>query len=510
MATSQFLKRFAPSTAGNVSGESIPMPEGYQAAAVKKNVLAAALWMLGDVIIVVAALVISIRGWLGRGFFRPDSPYHTNAMFHASVGWQAGALFWFIFSLILVSRRYHLYGPTQMRSALHEQRLTVQACLTAGLLLAGALYLIKGEVVSRGVVVVTVAITAVLLCVRRLAWRYMMHRRFERGMETRNIIIVGTGRVGHTLRHHLESVRHLGYRFKGFVTIPGIDAGISPIVDSEILGSIDDVLDIARKHFADEIFLSVTCEPELVKSIVGSAREAGVDIRVIPELYDGLAWNSPVEYVGQFPTIPLHRSNTPVLSFFFKRLLDITLSSLAILLLMPVACAIIVAIRLDSSGPVYYCSDRIGKKGRIFRCIKFRTMVADAERRRAEILHMNERDGVLFKVSNDPRVTGVGRYLRKYSLDELPQFFNVLLGDMSLVGPRPPLAGEVKRYDLSHLRRLDVMPGMTGLWQVEARQDPSFASYISMDTAYIENWSLWLDIKILVRTLSVVCAGTGS
>jgi lipopolysaccharide/colanic/teichoic acid biosynthesis glycosyltransferase len=177
---------------------------------------------------------------------------------------------------------------------------------------------------------------------------------------------------------------------------------------------------------------------------------------------------------------------------------------------MPVACAIIMAIRLDSSGPVYYCSDRIGKKGRIFRCIKFRTMVADAERRRAEILHMNERDGVLFKVSNDPRVTGVGRYLRKYSLDELPQFFNVLLGDMSLVGPRPPLAGEVKRYDLSHLRRLDVMPGMTGLWQVEARQDPSFASYISMDTAYIENWSLWLDIKILVRTLSVVCAGTGS
>jgi len=137
-------------------------------------------------------------------------------------------------------------------------------------------------------------------------------------------------------------------------------------------------------------------------------------------------------------------------------------------------------------------------------------MVADAERRQAEVLHMNERDGVLFKASNDPRVTRVGRILRKYSLDELPQFVNVLRGDMSMVGPRPPIASEVQRYDLSHLRRLDVLPGMTGLWQVQARQDPSFDSYISLDTAYIQNWSLWLDLKILIRTLSVVCAGTGS
>jgi lipopolysaccharide/colanic/teichoic acid biosynthesis glycosyltransferase len=175
-----------------------------------------------------------------------------------------------------------------------------------------------------------------------------------------------------------------------------------------------------------------------------------------------------------------------------------------------VIAVISVAVMMDSPGPIFYCSDRIGKKGRVFSCIKFRTMVADAERRRAEVLHMNERDGVLFKASNDPRVTRVGRILRKYSLDELPQFVNVLRGDMSMVGPRPPIASEVQRYDLSHLRRLDVLPGMTGLWQVQARQDPSFDSYISLDTAYIQNWSLWLDLKILIRTLSVVCAGTGS
>jgi lipopolysaccharide/colanic/teichoic acid biosynthesis glycosyltransferase len=172
--------------------------------------------------------------------------------------------------------------------------------------------------------------------------------------------------------------------------------------------------------------------------------------------------------------------------------------------------AVAIAVKLDSHGPILYSSERIGKKGRVFHCTKFRTMVRDAEERRADVMHMNERDGVLFKISNDPRVTNVGRFLRKYSLDELPQFFNVLKGDMSIVGPRPPLASEVQEYKLGHLRRLDVTPGITGLWQVQARQDPSFDSYISLDVSYIDNWSIWLDLKIIVRTILVVFAGTGS
>jgi lipopolysaccharide/colanic/teichoic acid biosynthesis glycosyltransferase len=137
-------------------------------------------------------------------------------------------------------------------------------------------------------------------------------------------------------------------------------------------------------------------------------------------------------------------------------------------------------------------------------------MVVDAEQRKQELLEKNQRDGILFKMKNDPRITRVGARLRKYSLDELPQFFNVLIGDMSLVGPRPPLASEVEKYDLAHLRRLDVLPGITGLWQVEAREDPSFDSYISLDTAYVENWNLMLDLRILARTVGVVLGGTGS
>jgi lipopolysaccharide/colanic/teichoic acid biosynthesis glycosyltransferase len=136
-------------------------------------------------------------------------------------------------------------------------------------------------------------------------------------------------------------------------------------------------------------------------------------------------------------------------------------------------------------------------------------MVRDAEMRRAKIMHLNERDGVLFKVANDPRITRLGRFLRKYSLDELPQFFNVLRGEMSVVGPRPPLADQVKEYDPSHLHRLDVTPVVTGLWQVQARQDTLFANYVSLDMNYVDNWSIWLDFKIVLRTIGVVFAGTG-
>jgi exopolysaccharide biosynthesis polyprenyl glycosylphosphotransferase len=507
MATSGLLKRLASNgreelRPGHAAAQQRPNSQG-------KGARIVALSILGDVFIVLVALMIAVRGWLGEGLFGADSLYHTNLMYHSHPAILLGCLGWFILALVLVSKRYHLYGPMQMRNTLHEQRLTIQACITAGLLLSGALYLVRGEVISRGVVILTVVLTTVLLCARRLTWRMMMYRRFERGLETRNILIVGTGRVGQAIRHHIDSIRHLGYSFSGYVRIPGVDVD-NPAMAGDVLGSIDQVLPLARQFFVDEIFLSAPCDAHVVTRIVSQAREAGVDIRVVPELYDGLAWNSPIEYIGQFPTIPLHRGETPVIGLFLKRILDVLLSSVAILILSPLIAAIAVAVMFDSPGPIFYSSDRIGKKGRVFRCIKFRTMVADAERRRAEVLHMNERDGVLFKVSNDPRITAVGRILRKYSLDELPQFLNVLRGDMSMVGPRPPIASEVKRYDLSHLRRLDVLPGMTGLWQVQARQDPSFDSYISLDTAYIQNWSLWLDLKILVRTLSVVAGGTGS
>src|SRR6266567_626732 len=415
----------------------------------------------------------------------------------------------FAFVLVMTSRALHLYTPIRITSFLHEQRLSVQACFTSGLLLTGALYLVRAEDIPRRVVLITLGMITVALSLRRLIYRSLLYRRFERGQDTRNVLIVGTGPEAHALRHHLESIRHLGYTFKGFIEFPGATSRITSS-SGDVVGTLDTLFQHARKQFVDEIFFTTPCERGIVQDVLEKARAHGVDLRVVPDLYDGLAWNSPIEYIGQFPTIPLHCGHVPEMALLLKRTLDIVFSSIVVILLAPVVAVIAIAIKIDSPGPVFYSSERIGKKGRVFRCTKFRTMVSDAEKKRAEIMHMNERDGVLFKISNDPRITRVGRFLRKYSLDELPQFLNVLHGDMSVVGPRPPIASEVREYKLNHLRRLDVTPGITGLWQVQGRQDPSFDSYISLDVTYIENWSVWLDIKIIVRTIAVVFSGTGA
>jgi exopolysaccharide biosynthesis polyprenyl glycosylphosphotransferase len=507
MATSEYLQRLAVSSSNEHGNAS---PSQSTSVGTRANRGSAVLWITADAATVIVALAIALRVAFGVSPIAGSMIlYHLTTKGHDSpAALLVGFLGWYIVTLVVISKRYHLYSPRRISSLLHEQRLSVQASLTAGLLLTGALYLVHAESVSRSVVLLLVSLTTVSLCVRRMLYRAVMYRRYDRGLETRNILIVGTGRVSHALRHHIDSIRHLGYTFKGYVHVPGTD--MDTPIQGEILGTVDSIFELARKHFIDEIFFATPCERGLVKGIVEQARNACVDVRVVPDLYDGLAWNNPVEYVGQFPTFPLHRGIVPEISLFLKRAMDITLSLTAITVFSPALLAIALAVKLDSPGPVFYSSERIGKKGRVFRCMKFRTMVRDAERRRSEILHMNERDGVLFKISNDPRITRVGRLLRKYSLDELPQFFNVLRGDMSIVGPRPPIASEVKQYHLSHLRRLDVTPGITGLWQVEARQDPSFDSYISLDTAYVENWNIWLDLKIILRTIGVVFAGTGS
>ena len=417
-------------------------------------------------------------------------------------------LFGFSVVLILISRRMHLYEPLRITSVLREQRLSAQACFTSGLLLTGTLYLVHGGAVRRSIVLLTLGLITVAVGLRRLMYRLLLYHRFERGVGTRNVLIVGTGSDAQALRNHLGSIRHLGYTFKGFVDVPGEDRTNSQYIDA--VGTLETLFQTARKYFVDEILITARCSRETIEAVLMQARVQGVDLRVVPDLYDGLAWRNPVEYVGQFPTIPLHCKRVPELGLMIKRLFDIVFSSVVLVALLPLFVLIALAVKLDSPGPMFYLSERIGKRGRVFRCTKFRTMVADADKRKSEILHMNERDDVLFKVSNDPRITRLGSFLRKYSLDELPQFWNVLRGEMSVVGPRPPLGSEVREYKLSHLRRLDVMPGITGLWQVQGRQDPSFASYVSLDVTYIDNWSIWLDFKIILRTLAVVFAGTGS
>jgi exopolysaccharide biosynthesis polyprenyl glycosylphosphotransferase len=470
----------------------------------------AKLWMVLDGLTVLGAVVLATLYELDTGPLAGAKGFWQGTLINGrSKGLLLALLCGFTFALVVISQRLHLYTPERLTSFLHEQRLSVQACVSSGLLLTATLYLLRAQDIPRRIVVVTLVLVTAGLSLRRLLYRVLLYRNFNRGIGTRNVLIVGTGPEAHALRHHLDNIRNLGYTFMGFVDLPGFGTRMDE--DSgDLAGTLELLFEHARKQFVDEIFFTAPCEQGTVQRVLERARTHGIDLRVIPAMYDGLAWNSPIEYIGQFPTIPLHRGQVPEAELLVKRVLDVVFSSLVVVLLAPLLLAIAVAIKLDSPGPVFYASERIGKKGRVFHCIKFRTMVADAETQRAGLAHLNERDGVLFKISNDPRITRLGRFLRKYSLDELPQFFNVLHGEMSVVGPRPPLASEVKNYQPSHLRRLDVTPGITGLWQVQGRRDPSFDSYVSLDVAYIETWSIWLDIKIIIRTIGVVFSGTGS
>lgn len=504
MASSEFWQRLSSSLVA--SNEWERAATGNQS---RNSRVATKLWMVLDALTVLgAATATTFYKFRTTPIQGARDIWHGTLFQGRSVGILMALLCGFTFVLIMTSRRMHLYTPTRITSFLHEQRLSAQACFTSGLLLTGALYLLKGNDIPRAIVIYTVVLVALALGLRRLIYRILLYRRFDRGLDTRNVLIVGTGPEAHALRHHLQSIPHLGFTFKGFVELPG-SRSIGGEFPDEVVGTLDTLFVNTRKQFIDEIFFATPCERAIVQDVLQQSRLHGVDLRVVPDLYDGVAWYSPVEYIGQFPTIPLHRGHVPEMGLLFKRVFDLVFSALALILLAPLLLVIAIAIKMDSPGPILYASERIGKKGIVFHCIKFRTMVRDADKRRAEIMHMNVRDDVLFKVANDPRVTRLGRFLRKYSLDELPQFLNVLRSEMSIVGPRPPLAGEVRNYDLKHLRRLDVTPGITGLWQIQGRQDPSFASYVSLDVTYIENWSIWLDFKIILHTIGVVFAGTG-
>jgi exopolysaccharide biosynthesis polyprenyl glycosylphosphotransferase len=467
----------------------------------------AVLMMCADVCAVIAALYLALHlNFTHAGLRWTSLPQGFAAGPEMLV--QLSYLSWFITVLLVLSWHDGLYGRLRTDSILHEQRMTVQACLNAGLLLCGAMYMTHGSLTSRAVVISLVCFITVFLCALRGLWRYSSHRNYEKGLGTKNVLILGATHVGDAVRRQFFKHRRLGRVFKGFVRLPGEAA--TQHDSSEVIGNIYEVRHLVRQHFIDEIIIAGSCTTPQVLELVETAADMHVEVLGIPGLFEDMAPESQIFYLGDFPVATIHRRDDKALALLLKRAVDMVFSLILLLLLAPLFLVIGLLIKLTSPGPAFYVSDRIGKKGRVFRLWKFRTMKVGADRMKAALAASNERDGILFKIKNDPRVTPIGRILRKFSLDELPQLFNVLWGDMSLVGPRPPLATEVARYELKHYRRLDVLPGLTGLWQVRARHDPSFDQYVALDIAYVENWNFWMDLKILVRTAEVVLRGTGS
>lgn len=337
-------------------------------------------------------------------------------------------------------------------------------------------------------------------------WRWLKRaasKRRRRAAESRKILIVGGGPIALSLARALRNDPLRRATVCGFVDD---DLPLSPVV----LGRIADLDWLARAEFIDEVILALPGQPAQAREAAEVAFRNHLDIRAVPDLPPGPWPDSGIDQIGEVPVVTLHHEALPSAALFLKRLLDVTGAAFGLVLVSPLMAIVALLIHLDSPGPVVYSAERTGAKGRRFRCFKFRSMVTNAEHLKEELRARNQREGPIFKIDDDPRITRIGRIIRRYSLDELPQLWNVLRGEMSLVGPRPHPIDEVNHYELHHYRRLDVKPGITGLWQVTARDCPSFELNMHLDLTYIENWSLLLDLRILASTVRVLFVPEGA
>jgi exopolysaccharide biosynthesis polyprenyl glycosylphosphotransferase len=452
--------------------------------------------------------------WISAGIANIGSFYVMKAARGASfnmpttVG-QMGFLFLFSVLVVLFIDTHGLYARLWQKSFGEEVKCLGESLCSAALVLIVAMFMVG----TRTAAVLSFGPTILSSWLTLAAWRRFLHAQSIPGLsDKKNVLIVGGGRASIQLKMQLESHPELGYVVKGFLDRRR-DNRVSLAAENpapvEFLGNVHDLASVVRAHFIDEVFVCVPHDRRLVMEIAKYAQGTGVHLRVIPDLYEGVVPSGTVEYVGRFPTLTLHQRAIPTLQLVVKRLVDILFSAAALIVFTPLLVLIAAIIRLESRGPALYSSFRVGRKGITFRCYKFRTMVKEADALKQSLSHLNERDEVTFKISDDPRITRVGKFLRKYSIDELPQLWNVFLGHLSLVGPRPHPLDDYSRYALEHRRRLEAKPGITGLWQVTARRDPSFERNVALDIEYISNWSLWLDVRILCKTVGVVFAGTG-
>ena len=352
--------------------------------------------------------------------------------------------------------------------------------------------------------------------VSRFSLRALLLSARRSGYNYRFLLVVGANPRACEVAGRLTARRELGYKIVGFVA-ESPDAEKAWQVrkdhgDWRLLGQLGRLRGILTEERVDEIMVCLPVDARFsdITSVIRAARELGIVVRLMPDFADGsLLRNMHVEEFEDEHVVTLFRERL-LMHLLFKRVLDAAVSMVMLILLFPLMLAVAITIKLTSPGPVLFVQKRVGMNQRTFRLYKFRSMVADAEARKSSLAHLNEQDGPAFKIQNDPRITRIGRFIRKTSIDELPQLFNVLSGEMSLVGPRPPLPDEVKKYEWLFRKRLSVKPGVTCIWQISGRNKVSFDRWMQMDHEYIENWSLWLDLKILLKTIPAVVLSRGA
>jgi exopolysaccharide biosynthesis polyprenyl glycosylphosphotransferase len=402
-----------------------------------------------------------------------------------------------------------LHGAYRLRirwSIWSDVRLILRAVLWQALVTFAFLYLAKLPDVSRGYLLLLLTAQFAGLVGIRAGIRWIFGQARRTGRNLHHVLVLGTGSPGRAFAQKMEDHPELGLRVMGFLGDPADDLP----EHWNYLGSPDRLADVVHEQVVDEVAVCLTSyDLATVESIAALCELEGKIVRLpVPMPRTSIAIGQ-VEDLEGTPVLSLLVQPKSELALVFKRVVDVAGATVAMVVLTPLLAMLSMAILLTDGRPVLFRQDRVGLHGRRFQVVKFRSMVANAQDMADDLREMNEISGHAFKITADPRVTRLGRFLRRSSLDELPQLLNVVRGEMSLVGPRPPLPSEVAAYDIWHRRRLSMKPGITGLWQVEGRRDPEFDRWVEKDLEYIDRWSPWLDFQIMLRTIPAILRAEG-
>jgi len=348
------------------------------------------------------------------------------------------------------------------------------------------------------------------LSIGRLVERKAMDQLRKRGIGADRVLIVGAGEVGRAIMRNIIARPELGYQVVGFVD-DDPDKGRSDIGRFKALGATDKLPSILQGQAVDEVIITLpwTSRPKIL-DIMAHCEHQRVRAKFVPDLFQMSLSRVDVDDINGIPVIGVKEVSIRGWNLALKRAIDVAISAALLALLSPLMLLIAALIKIESPGPIIFKQVRVGRGGRRFTIYKFRSMREGAEEEMERLTALNEAQGPIFKIRDDPRLTSMGKALRRRSLDELPQLYNVLRGDMSLVGPRPPIPSEVERYQEWHRRRLEISPGITGLWQVSGRSDLTFDEMVMLDIFCMENWSLWLDFKIMLKTIPTIMLGRGA
>ncbi len=418
----------------------------------------------------------------------------------------------FLLPYTYIMNQYGAYSRLSVPSIYDYMWSVIKAISISLLLLLSFIFVLQVEFISRSQIIIFCVALFVGVVVTRLilVWWY-----FKRNVESKEnfykVLIIGTGERAQRLCRTLHEHTEWGVTIIGYLDPDRTRIG-EEICGARVIGAVDDIDQVLGNKVVDEVIFAVPRSMfSDVSYIVEACEEQGVKFRLMADIFDLKVMRTQLVDLAGIPLLTFEPVAQNELQLIMKRMFDLVVTLLSMPIILPVMILVALAVKLDSPGPIFFAQERVGKNKRLFKMIKFRSMSVDAEEKIKDLEDMNEAEGPNFKITNDPRITRVGKYIRKLSLDELPQLFNVIRGQMSLVGPRPMSLRDVALFDKGIQRkRFSVKPGLTCIWQISGRSNLSFEKWLELDLEYIENWSLGLDMKILVKTIPVVLLSKGA